>query len=590
VLISGESGAGKTESTKFIMRFLSFMSNEVNKAKGNDTARNYEGQIVQSSPILEAFGNAKTVYNNNSSRFGKFIQLNFSSTGVIEGAKIIDYLLEKNRVVRQNHAERNFHIFYQLLAKGPADSFGLVRDPSKYRYTSLSGTWDVAGIDDATDWTRVEQAFGTMNFGQEQIKNITATLATILHLGNIAFSTQGGAQVSTRDVLARAAKLLGVDADNLGEVLTQQKRVLRGEEIFTPLDVDQAGDSRDSMSMALYSSVFKWIINKLNISLKGAESYHFVGVLDIFGFENFEHNTFEQFNINYANEKLQQYFNRHIFSLEQLEYNKEGIAWADIDWIDNAECLDLVERKLGILSLLDEESRFPKGTDQSLLSKLHSSHGSEASNHYIRPRMVDTTFGIRHFAGEVMYDITGFLEKNRDTFREDIVELLQNSDEDFIYDLFEHHGGAQNTSRASTARKKPTVSFQFKESLSHLMGTLGTASPFFVRCLKPNMEKIADEFSSDVVLNQLRYSGMMETVRIRRAGYPVRREFSDFMFRYRVLAQGINRDGPITEQCGSLLKTYDAGSKSWQLGKTKARFLVAIDRRGPSLPLFLFSA
>ncbi|EDQ90134.1 uncharacterized protein MONBRDRAFT_7459 [Monosiga brevicollis MX1] len=415
VLISGESGAGKTESTKFILRYLSYQSNDVNKKKGKE-GRNYEEQILQSSPILEAFGNAKTVYNNNSSRFGKFIQLNFAATGAIEGCKIVDYLLEKNRVVRQNGGERNFHIFYALLAGGLGSKFGLSADPSQYRITSMSGTWDVDGIDDKADWQAVEQAFRTMNFSDEQMSDIITVVAAILHLCNMKFTTAGGAQVATQAVLEQVCQLLGIEEAGLAEVLTQQKRVLRGEEIYTPLDVDQAADSRDSLAMNLYARTFRWIISKINVSLRGDESFQFVGVLDIFGFENFEFNSFEQFNINYANEKLQQYFNRHIFSLEQLEYNQEGIDWSDIDWVDNSECLDLIERKLGVLSLLDEESRFPRGTDESLLIKLHSSH--EEAAHYVRPRVANTKFGIRHFAGEVMYDVTGLLEKNRDTFRE----------------------------------------------------------------------------------------------------------------------------------------------------------------------------
>ena len=225
------------------------------------------------------------------------------------------------------------------------------------------------------------------------------------------------------------------------------------------------------------------------------------------------------------------YFNSHIFSLEQLEYNREGIDWSEIDWVDNGECLDLIERKLGVLSLLDEESRFPKGTDESLLTKLHQSHAG--CPFYTRPRVSNGAFGIKHYAGEVMYTCTGFLEKNRDTFREDLATLLQESSNDFVYDLFEYLSKTSGNSK-STSRKKATVSYQFKDSLTSLMQTLGSASPFFVRCLKPNMKKVPDSFDSQVMLNQLRYSGMLETVKIRRSGYPVRREFKEFLFRFKV--------------------------------------------------------
>eukprot|EP00049_Salpingoeca_infusionum_P017514 m.353252 g.353252 ORF g.353252 m.353252 type:complete len:1850 (+) comp16718_c0_seq1:158-5707(+) len=567
VLISGESGAGKTESTKFILNFLSHLSNAVHASKGNTALKNYEQQIVESSPILESFGNAKTVYNNNSSRFGKFIQLHFGQGGAIEGAKILDYLLEKNRVVRQNAAERNFHVFYGLLSSPKAAAYGLSGNPADYHYTAQSGVWQAEGIDDKEFWAGVESSFETMGFAEDQQKDVLTMLAAILHLGNMKFSNAGGAQIASPQPLASTANLLGLEESAMAELLTQQKRVLRGEEIFTPLEIDQAEDSRDSLAMAIYSRLFKWVITKLNMSLRGQESFKFIGVLDIFGFENFECNSFEQFNINYANEKLQQYFNRHIFSLEQLEYNKEGIDWSDIDWVDNAECLNLIERKLGVLSLLDEESRFPKGTDESLLGKLHSSHGSSGdSGHYVRPRVTNDLFGIRHFAGEVMYNIRGFLNKNRDTFREDVSQALQESSSDFVFDLFEER--AVNQGR-STARKKPTVSFQFKESLLHLMTTLGQAAPFFVRCLKPNVNKVPDTFQDQVVLNQLRYSGMLETVRIRRAGYPVRREFDNFVFRYRVLGTGVDKSQPTQDVCAAILKLYDETTKDWQIGKTK---------------------
>eukprot|EP00056_Hartaetosiga_gracilis_P013065 m.213142 g.213142 ORF g.213142 m.213142 type:complete len:1878 (+) comp13789_c0_seq6:2376-8009(+) len=565
VLISGESGAGKTESTKFILRFLSHVSNM--KSPPSSTGKSYEEQIILSSPILEAFGNAKTVYNNNSSRFGKFIQLMFSSGGSIEGAKIIDYLLEKNRVVHQNKNERNFHVFYNLLNSGlDLSELHLVADPSKYNYTSQSGVWTAGGINDKEDWDRMQDAFTHLNFSNEQKEDINKMIAGILNLGNVTFENKGGAHVANFDQLERFCLLLGIEVDDVSEILTQQKRVLRGEEIFTPLDVGQASDSRDSLAMALYSRIFKWIIQKLNYVLKGEESFQFAGVLDIFGFENFEVNSLEQFNINYANEKLQSYFNRHIFSLEQLEYNKEGIDWSEIDWVDNADCLDLIERKLGVLSLLDEESRFPKGTDQSLLNKLHSSHGVSNDGPYIKPRMAVAQFGINHFAGAVMYNVGGFLEKNRDAFRPELVDVLCASSNEFLFDLFETMAEQQESQ--GTRRKKATVSYQFKESLHHLMSTLSQADPFFVRCLKPNVEKKPHIFHDEVVLNQLRYSGMLETVRIRRAGFPVRRVFNDFLFRYRVLSQGVDRTLPQNEQCAAVLKPYDEGS-NWQTGSTK---------------------
>ncbi|XP_045141211.1 unconventional myosin-X-like [Echinops telfairi] len=316
ILISGESGAGKTESTKLILKFLSVTSQQSVESSSQETTSCVERAILESSPIMEAFGNAKTVYNSNSSRFGKFIQLSICQKGNIQGGRIVDSL-------------------------------------------------------------------------------------------------------------GRSAELLGLDSTQLTDALTQRSMVLRGEEILTPLSVQQAVDSRDSLAMALYARCFEWLIKRINSRIKGKEDFKSIGILDIFGFENFEVNHFEQFNINYANEKLQEYFNKHIFSLEQLEYSREGLVWEDIDWFDNGECLDLIEKKLGLLALINEESHFPQATDSTLLEKLHNQH---ANNHfYVKPRVAVHSFGVKHYAGEVHYDAQGILEKNRDTFREDLLNLLRES-------------------------------------------------------------------------------------------------------------------------------------------------------------------
>ncbi|XP_041478739.1 unconventional myosin-X-like isoform X4 [Lytechinus variegatus] len=326
--------------------------------------------------------------------------------------------------------------------------------------------------------------------------------------------------------------------------------------------------------MKLYAQCFRWIIQKINNRIKGFGTYCSIGVLDIFGFENFEVNRFEQFNINYANEKLQEYFNKHIFSLEQHEYAAEGLEWVDIAYQDNGECLDLVEKKLGILSLIDEESRFPKGTDETMLGKLHDTHNKNVF--YVKPRVTDKRFGIRHYAGEVFYTTTGFLEKNRDTFRDDILHLMKESRSDFIYDLFENVAESQQSGgRGKDSRKKATVSAQFKDSLHSLMSALNNCNPYFVRCVKPNTEKQPSKFQPQVVLNQLRYSGMLETIKIRRAGYPVRRSFQDFVARYKALlsketVRKMTSSDDAKEKCRVLLVSYDETKKQWQLGKNKA--------------------
>uniref|UniRef100_A0A673CT49 Myosin X, like 1 n=1 Tax=Sphaeramia orbicularis TaxID=375764 RepID=A0A673CT49_9TELE len=576
VLISGESGAGKTESTKLLLKFLSVMSQYSVGTPPSEKTTRVEQALVQSSPIMEAFGNAKTVYNNNSSRFGKFIQLHFSQNGNIQGGCIIDCILYYfNRVVRQNPGERNYHIFYSLLAgadKDHRDMYLLSEGPESYHYLSQAGCVQDSSLDDKQLFDSVMEALKVMEFTEEEIRDVFKLLSAVLQMGNIEFMTAGGAQITSKGVVSNVSELLGLDSFQLSEVLTQRSMILRGEEICSPLTVEQAVDSRDSVAMALYSQCFSWIIMRINQKIKGKENFKSIGILDIFGFENFEVNRFEQFNINYANEKLQEYFNKHIFSLEQLEYNREGIQWEAIDWMDNAECLDLIEKKLGMLALINEESRFPKGTDYTLLEKLHSRHATNP--YYVKPRVTDHQFGIKHYAGEVLYDVRGILEKNRDTFRDDILFILKDSRLDFIYDLFERVGSrnGDETLKMGTARRKPTVSSQFRDSLHSLMATLSASNPFFVRCIKPNMDKVANQFDPDVVLNQLRYSGMLETVKIRRAGFPVRRTFSDF-HRTRPTQMMRNR------VCLDLLTLHDQSRKEFQLGKTKVFLKEALEQR-----------
>uniref|UniRef100_A0A8D3AG11 Unconventional myosin-X-like n=1 Tax=Scophthalmus maximus TaxID=52904 RepID=A0A8D3AG11_SCOMX len=570
VLISGESGAGKTESTKLLLKFLSVMSQNSAGTPLSERTTRVEQALIQSSPIMEAFGNAKTVYNNNSSRFGKFIQLHFSQNGNIHGVSNKRSSLSKNRVVRQNPGERNYHIFYALLAgadKDHRDMYLLCEVPESYHYLSQSGCVQDSSLDDKKLFDSVMEALKVMEFTEEEIRDVFKLLSAVLQMGNIEFMTAGGAQITSKGVVSNVSELLGLDSFQLSE------------EICSPLTVEQAVDSRDSVAMALYSQCFSWIIMRINQKIKGKDNFKSIGILDIFGFENFQVNRFEQFNINYANEKLQEYFNKHIFSLEQLEYNREGIQWEAIDWMDNAECLDLIEKKLGMLALINEESRFPKGTDYTLLEKLHSRHATNL--YYVKPRVTDHQFGIKHYAGEVLYDVRGILEKNRDTFRDDILFILKESRLDFIYDLFERVGSrsGDETLKMGTARRKPTVSSQFRDSLHSLMATLSASNPFFVRCIKPNMDKKANRFDPDVVLNQLRYSGMLETVKIRRAGFSVRRTFQDFYSRYKMILKSKIHSDDEKQSCSELLVLHDKTKKEWQLGKTKVFLKEALEQR-----------
>uniref|UniRef100_A0A3Q3K7V8 Myosin X, like 1 n=1 Tax=Monopterus albus TaxID=43700 RepID=A0A3Q3K7V8_MONAL len=543
-------------STKLLLQFLSMMSQNSAGTPPSEKTTRVEQAIVQSSPIMEAFGNAKTVYNNNSSRFGKFIQLHFSESGNIQGGCFVAFILLKE------HKSLYF-------LEDSAESF---------HYLSQAGCLKDKSLNDKELFNSVMEALKVLQFTEEEIRDMFKLLSGVLQLGNIEFMLAGGAQITTKQVVSDASELLGLDAFQLSEVLTQRSIILRGEEICSPLTIEQAVDSRDSIAMALYSQCFSWIILKINQKIKGKENFKSIGILDIFGFENFEVNRFEQFNINYANEKLQEYFNKHIFSLEQLEYNREGVQWEAIDWMDNAECLDLIEKKLGLLALVNEESRFPKGTDYTLLEKLHSRHSTNP--YYVKPRLADHQFGIKHYAGEVLYDVRGILEKNRDTFRDDILNMLKDSRLDFIYDLFEKVGSRNNEEKMGTARRKPTVSSQFRDSLHALMATLSVSNPFFIRCIKPNMEKNPNIFDPEVVLNQLRYSGMLETVKIRRAGFPVRRTFKDFFSRYKIILKDkVPAAGDDKKRTTDLLIKYDKTKTDWQLGKTKVFMKESLEHR-----------
>uniref|UniRef100_A0A4X1TKA4 Unconventional myosin-X n=1 Tax=Sus scrofa TaxID=9823 RepID=A0A4X1TKA4_PIG len=571
VLISGESGAGKTESTKLILKFLSAISQQSLDLSLKEKTSSVERAILESS-----FGNAKTVYNNNSSRFGKFVQLNICQKGNIQGGRIVDCILFHFRfLVRQNPGERNYHVFYALLAgleHEEREEFYL-SVPENYHYLNQSGCVADKTINDQESFREViVNGDGVMQFSKEEVREVLRLLAGILHLGNIEFITAGGAQVSFKTGKMAPPSLLLLGFASIGK---GRSTVLP----LWPLTEKMFDSGRDSLAMALYARCFEWVIKKINSRIKGKDDFKSIGILDIFGFENFEVNHFEQFNINYANEKLQEYFNKHIFSLEQLEYSREGLVWEDIDWIDNGECLDLIEKKLGLLALINEESHFPQATDGTLLEKLHNQH---ANNHfYVKPRVAVNNFGVKHYAGEVQYDVRGILEKNRDTFRDDLLNLLRESRFDFIYDLFEHVSSRNNqdTLKCGSKHRRPTVSSQFKDSLHSLMATLSSSNPFFVRCIKPNMQKMPDQFDQAVVVNQLRYSGMLETVRIRKAGYAVRRPFQDFYKRYKVLLRNVALPEDVRGKCTALLQLYDSSSSEWQLGKTKVFLRESLEQK-----------
>uniref|UniRef100_T1IYK7 Myosin motor domain-containing protein n=1 Tax=Strigamia maritima TaxID=126957 RepID=T1IYK7_STRMM len=562
VIISGESGAGKTESTKLILQFLAAISGQHSWI---------EQQILEANPILEAFGNAKTIRNDNSSRFGKYIDIHFNQQGIIEGARIEQYLLEKSRLISQAQNERNYHIFYCMLSGLSRDEKNKLdlQDATHYNYLTQGGNITCDGRDDGAEFSDIRSAMKVLLFSDKEIWEILKILGSMLHLGNVKYKAAVVDNLDTSHIIdagpvIRASKLLEVDPKLFVEALTSRSIFAQGDTVILPLNASQAKDVRDAFVKGIYGRMFIWIVNKINSAIykpKSAPGYirTSIGVLDIFGFENFTRNSFEQFCINYANENLQQFFVRHIFKLEQEEYNLEAINWQHIEFVDNQEALDMIAiRPMNIMALVDEESKFPKGTDQTLLNKLHKQHGN--NRNYLKPKSdINTSFGLNHFAG-------GFLDKNRDTFSGDLLQLVQLTTNKFLQSLFYQDIGMGSETRKRT----PTLSAQFKKSLDSLMKTLSNCQPFFIRCIKPNELKKPMMFDRELCCKQLRYSGMMETIRIRRAGYPIRHTFKEFVDRYRFLIPGVPPSHKVdcyaatTRICSKVLVKAD-----YQLGKTK---------------------
>ncbi|XP_072849567.2 unconventional myosin-VIIa isoform X1 [Pogona vitticeps] len=590
-IISGESGAGKTESTKLILQFLAAISGQHSWI---------EQQVLEANPILEAFGNAKTIRNDNSSRFGKYIDIHFNKRGAIEGAKIEQYLLEKSRVCRQAPDERNYHVFYCMLKGMTVEQKKLLglRKAADYNYLSMGNCITCDGRDDNKEYSNIRAAMKVLMFTDTENWEISKLLAAILHLGNLRYEARTYDNLDACEVihsasLITAASLLEVDPQDLMNCLTSRTIITRGETVSTPLSMEQALDVRDAFVKGIYGRLFVWIVEKINAAIYRPPSHEHksvrrsIGLLDIFGFENFAINSFEQLCINFANENLQQFFVRHVFKLEQEEYNLENINWQHIEFTDNQDALDMIAIKpMNIISLIDEESKFPKGTDTTMLNKLNSQH--KLNTNYIPPRNnYDTQFGINHFAGIVYYETKGFLEKNRDTLHGDIIQLVHSSRNKFIKQIFQADvamflcGYASSTfgqspaptlKGAETRKRSPTLSSQFKRSLELLMRTLSVCQPFFVRCIKPNEYKKPMLFDRELCVRQLRYSGMMETIRIRRAGYPIRYTFVEFVDRYRVLMPGVKpayKQEDLRGTCQRIAEAVLGKEDDWQIGKTK---------------------
>ncbi|XP_040551821.1 myosin-IIIa isoform X3 [Gallus gallus] len=668
IVISGESGAGKTQSAHLLVQQLTVL--------GKANNRTLQEKILQVNNLVEAFGNAGTIINDNSSRFGKYLEMKFTCGGTVVGAQISEYLLEKSRVVHQAVGEKNFHIFYYIYA-GLAEKKKLAHYKlPEYRPPRYLQNDHFRIVQDfmnnsfyKSQFELIEQCFKVIGFTLEELGSVYSVLAAILNVGNIEFSAVVSehmidkSNISNPVALENCASLLCIQADELQEALTSHCVVTRGETIIRPNTVEKATDVRDAMAKALYGRLFSWIVNRINTLLKpdkhlsGSDEGLNIGILDIFGFENFKKNSFEQLCINIANEQIQFYFNQHVFAWEQNEYLYEGVDARVIEYEDNRPLLDMfLQKPMGLLSLLDEESRFPQATDQTLVEKFED---NLKSKYFWRPKRVDLTFGIYHYAGKVLYNASGFLAKNRDTLPADIVLLLRSSENNLIRQLVTHpltktesiqngapaissfRGGTglvkcegsgrgffqgplfrlgardrewstslelrteQNGSgnlahskskttisyqmwtpqksisrtknesgdtghhpRETTSMKTQTVASYFRYSLMDLLSKMVVGQPHFVRCIKPNNDRQANKFDKEKVLVQLRYTGILETARIRRQGYSHRILFANFIKRYYLICYKTNDDPPVSpETCAAILEK--AHLDNWVLGKTK---------------------
>ncbi|CAM9415445.1 unnamed protein product [Chrysoparadoxa australica] len=573
ILVSGESGAGKTETCKIIMKYLAVLGN------GNGDACHLgevETQVLQSNPILEAFGNARTVRNDNSSRFGKYIQILFSDEGKLSGAAIKTFLLEKIRVVKQTKEERNYHIFYMLDAGASQDQkqrweMGAIKD---YHYTNQSNCYDRRdGVTDKELYAELMGAFATMGFTEQQQADSFDICATVLALGNVSFEAipsalddgpQAKITSASKKYLDIAAKLMGVKSDAFIECLiSRQVTAGLNHQVTIYLTAEQANAARDAMAKAIYAGMFEWIVQRTNNCIdrgnEGAVSSGFntdktfIGLLDIFGFEIFKSNYYEQFLINYANEVLQQQFNDFVFRQEQEEYKREQIQWSFIEFPDNKDCIELIESKVyGIIPTLDEQCLIGKATDERFARELYKKCDKNR-RFQLTPKMrADHAFCIVHYAGDVTYATQGIIEKNRDTLQQEGVDLLMSSSNPFIVLMgeMETRAGAQpakklirkNTAVSGIAPGRrhtigaKSLGTQFKDNLNNLLKVIQTTHPHYVRCIKPNDKLIAGKFDHARIAEQLRNAGVLEVIRVARAGFPVRLGIQEFIDRYGLLA------------------------------------------------------
>ncbi|XP_070836876.1 myosin-11-like [Chaetodon trifascialis] len=609
ILCTGESGAGKTENTKKVIQYLAVVaSSHKGKKEANPQQQagslaygELEKQLLQANPILEAFGNAKTIKNDNSSRFGKFIKLNFDVTGYIVGANIDTYLLEKSRCIRQANTERAFHIFYYMVAgaKDKTREELLLEDFSCYRFL-LAGHVQIPGQEDDELFIETLEAMEIMGFTEEERIGMLKVVSTVLQLGNIKFEKERNSEQATMPDNTAAQKVCHLQGINVTDftraILTPRIKV--GREVVQKAQTKQQADfAVEALAKAMYERLFRWILARVNKTLDKSkrQSSSFLGILDIAGFEIFEDNSFEQLCINYTNERLQQLFNHTMFILEQEEYKREGIEWNFIDFgLDLLPCIELIERPNnppGILALLDEECWFPKATDVSFVDKLLNTHTGHVKFSKPKQHKDKLMFSILHYAGKVDYNAANWLTKNMDPLNDNVTALLNNSSSTFIQDLWKDVDRvvgletmtkmSESSAPTSTKSKKGmfrTVGQLYKESLSKLMTTLHNTQPNFVRCIIPNHEKRAGKMDSNLVLEQLRCNGVLEGIRICRQGFPNRIVFQEFRQRYEILAANAIPKGFMDgkQACCLMVKHLDLDTNLYRIGQSKMFFRTGV--------------
>lgn len=612
IIISGESGAGKTESTKYIMQYLARITKRKGEYQGiqtpppspNGPVAALEDKVLSSNPLLETFGNAQTLRNDNSSRFGKFIHINFSTdTGTIVGARISNYLLEKTRITQQIDGERNYHIFYQLFAGAEPEllgRLGLENGPATFNY--LGNRPSPKTKNDLRNYQETVACLTQIGLSVDDQKTIFRLAAAVLHLGNVSFqeSTSGDHTAVIMDesktYLEKACLLLGLGGKDVSDAILTKLLTIGGKTIKKPSSVAMAEDKRDAFAKMTYSCVFLWLVDAINKTLDNSGKLSsirydgFIGVLDIYGFETFETNGYEQLLINYCNEMLQRHFNRHLFEVEQNLYSTEGVDWTYITFNDNRPCLELIEGgpgKGGILSTLDDaysgmgENR---EKDIKFVGHLHKLFGSVAGakqgggghEYFITPKFgSDRTFIIAHYAGEVKYTADGFVEKNMESLSTELKELGGTSSVELVRNVYSQASGSvdslpQGGSRRSSIRGF-SIASQFKISLQSLVEDLEKTQPHYIRCVKPNLKKAPNAFNAGEVLKQLRYSGMMEAIRIRREGYALREPHQSFFARFSVLMgpDDLKNGGGIEQLVKVLSKRLNVSDADWQIGHSK---------------------